>query len=239
MAERADAVICSTPEQSERFLEHNLNVHTILDFHGEFQIYEVSKTLEGGRFDIVWEGLGYTLTAMKQVVEAVRIIGEDLEIGLHVVTDRRTPRFMDQYALRDTAVQLGTWAHPISVYQWDLRSFPSIARSCDVAVVPVDLKDRYARAKPENRMRLFWRLGIPVIASATPAHVRAFEVAGMSSKALCYSVDDWVEAISYFGKNRQALFELSSLGQKAALGIYSEDGLSNSWDSVFKSVGVL
>ena len=44
---------------------------------------------------------------------------------------------------------------------------PALVTEADIAVIPIDLSDPVAQAKPENKLMILWRLGMPVIASAT------------------------------------------------------------------------
>ena len=67
--------------------------------------------------------------------------------------------------------------------------------TADLAIVPVELHDPYTVGKPENRLRIFWRLGLPVLASDTPSHRRAMNVACLSDQVLCCTADDWTEAL--------------------------------------------
>ena len=45
------------------------------------------------------------------------------------------------------------------------------------------------RLKPENRLLIMWRLGIPCLTSATPAYARVSKAAGTDS--ICKSTDGW------------------------------------------------
>ena len=47
-----------------------------------------------------------------------------------------------------------------------------IATGCDLAVIPLPLDRPLERGKPESKLVSFWRMGMPVVTSSTPAYRR-------------------------------------------------------------------
>ena len=184
MLERADAVVCSTEEQAANIASYNGNVHSILDLHGELDFLE-PRSRESKRLDIVWEGLTTTLPAIRPVLPALRSLARGTRLCLHLVTDLQAPRFMNRFVVRRTGEIVKNWGIDIELHRWSVQTLTEVAQQCDVAIVPVDLTDPFTVGKPENRMRIFWRLGLPVVVSDTPAHRRAVELAGIDEMALC------------------------------------------------------
>lgn len=238
MLERADAVVCSTPEQKAVLGGFCDQVEVVLDAHAEFDECDPVTPRRGDGLDVVWEGMVATLPALAQVVPALRVIAGQRPVRLHVVTDRRYPRYLERFAIGDTSRIVSDWGIPLALYQWDRSTMPAIARSCDLALVPVDLADPAALGKPENRMRIFWRLGLPVLASDSPAHRRAVVGAGISTDVLCVGQQGWTDALTRYAGDPEARADLARRGHEAAMTSYSEDRIAEGWDRVLASVGV-
>ena len=232
---RADAVVCSTDEQAERIARHNANVHPILDLHGEFEC--LSPTIRtSGQLDIVWEGLTATLPAVRFVLPALRAMAGRIDVRLHLVTDVVAPRYMNRFFERRTEDVISDWGIDVRLHQWSVEMLTEVTGGCDIAIVPVDLTDPMAVGKPENRMRIFWRLGLPVVASASPANVRAASLAGLSDRVLCSTVEDWRRILESLHARPEDRLAIAEAGQAAALTAYSEESLVRRWDRLFETL---
>ena len=191
MCERADAIVCSCPEQVHELASLNPRVYDILDFNEEAggaakQDYEIC-----GSGLLVWEGLAYSVKHLRTLTQVLPRVGTD--VRLRVVTDSSIPLLGAHYFNRNTATLLKKLFSNLDLQTWERGSMPALVTGSDIAVIPIDLSDPVASAKPENKLMLLWRLGMPVITSATPAYRRCMEAAGLD--LVCESVDDWVSAI--------------------------------------------
>jgi glycosyltransferase involved in cell wall biosynthesis len=143
---------------------------------------------------------------------------------------------MNRFLVRQTEDLVADWGIDVRLYQWSIDALTEVADRCDIAIVPVDLKDPMASGKPENRMRIFWRLGLPVVASANPANVRAASLAGLQDQVLCSTTDDWRRALESLQACPEDRFALASAGQAAARTVYSEESLAQRWDRLFETL---
>ena len=239
LIQRADAVVCSTPEQADRLGRFTGNAHVVLDLHGEVEPLAPRSTAGDGRLEVVWEGLHPTLVAIEQVLPALRRLGRASGLRLHLVTDLRSPRFMNRFGVREVTEIVAGWGIDVRVHEWSVENLRSVAMTADLAIVPVELHDPYTVGKPENRLRIFWRLGLPVLASDTPSHRRAMNVAGLSDQALCSTADDWTEALGRYAGDHELRSVDGELGHVAALGPYGDPTVLAGWDAVLSSLGVL
>ena len=235
LLERADAVVCSTDEQAARISEHSDNVHTVLDLLGEIDVRQ-PQLCDSSGFDIVWEGLTATLPAIRQVLPALQSLSTGRQLRLHLVTDLRSPRYMNRFFTRQTEDLVADWGIDLRLYQWSVETLAEVAAGCDLAIVPVDLLDPMAVGKPENRMRIFWRLGLPVVASASPANTRAASLAGVSDRVLCVTDEDWRHTLENLYERPEDRLELAEAGQATDLTAYSEESLARRWDQLFESL---
>lgn len=237
---RADAVVCSTPEQAEKLGRHAENVHVVLDDHAEVAPRKPRSWSEDdhGAFQLVWEGLFPTLAAVEQVLPGLRQLSEDREVVLHLVTDRRPRRYMNRFLHHEVADVVARWGLDVRLHDWDVGTLESVSRDCRLAIVPVVRSDPYSLGKPENRMRLFWRLGLPVLASDSPAHRRAVVLAGVAEDTLCNEGSDWSRALRQYAFEPGACRSASEAGHQAALGPYGSDAVMEAWDGVMASIGI-
>ena len=235
LLERADAVVCSTDEQAEKLTRYCHNVHPILDFHGEVRCLPPTP-ITSDRLDIVWEGLTATLPAVRSVLPALQALAAQVDIRLHLVTDLVAPRYMNRFLLRSTEEVISDWGIDVRLHQWSVNTLIEVAGGCDIAIVPVDMVDPMALGKPENRMRIFWRLGVPVIASASPANVRAASLAGLEDRVLCTTSEDWQHTLEHLCARPDDRLDIAAAGQAVALTVYSEESLAQRWDRLFESL---
>ena len=131
---------------------------------------------------------------------------------------------------------MADWGVDIRLYQWSTDTLTEVANECDLAIVPVDLTNPMAVGKAENRMVIFWRLGLPVVASATPANARASSLAGLEDRVLCSTAEDWRLTLERLHVGPEERLEIASAGQAVALSSYSEETLAQRWDRVFESL---
>jgi glycosyltransferase involved in cell wall biosynthesis len=235
MLERANAVVCSTDEQAANIASYNSNVHPVLDLHSEFG-FRRPVARESGRLNIVWEGLPVTLSGVAPVLPALRELAKETELRLHLVTDLSGPMYMNRFLTRDTEDLVADWGIDVRLHEWTKENLLRVAEIADVAIVPVDLSDPMAVGKPENRLRIFWRLGLPVLVSNTPSHVRATRLAGIGDRVVCSTPEDWEAALRDLCSSSERRLEVARAGQAIAESVYSDKSLVERWDRVFDSL---
>lgn len=235
MCRTANAVVCSTPEQKADLEALNVRVHDILDFHGD----DLSRLKQdykiGSPPRIVWEGVGESLYGFQAVADGFKQAARQLPFELHLVTDlefRRMNDFRSQTALRFVRKVLE--GVPCFLHQWNRGLLSAIACECDLAVIPVDLKVPLAAAKPENRLLLFWRMGVPVITSDTPSYRRAQRAANL--QALCTTSEDWAGQLVLHLKELDRRRENAFAGRHYTMDHCSEALTMKKWDDVFRGM---
>jgi hypothetical protein len=233
---RADAVVCTTESMAGMLRAMCPNVHLVLDLVGEVPLGVIDQEQCSDRIEILWEGLYPTLRAVEQVVPALRDLARQRDVRLHLVTDRMAPRFMNRFFVRDVEKMVARWGISVEVHDWRLDNLVAVAARCEMAIVPVDLASPYASGKPENRLRIHWRLGLPVLASDTPAHRRAMAAAGITDDVLCRTGADWSRCLDRYASDEGVRLRHAVAGREAVLGPYSDGVMLDSWDEVLRSV---
>lgn len=236
MCSRADAVVCSTQEQSADILRFCNNVHIILDFHkGVVRTFKTNFSAHRP-FRLVWEGLPQNISTLQLLKRALGELRALHPFEVHIVTDPYYNRYLGKYGNTKTlnaAKQIFPYIH---FHEWNESDCADVVCSCDLAVIPLNLKDPFAAGKPENKLLLLWRMGMPVVTSASPAYIRAMHAAGMNYTAKDDS--DWLAMLTELISNPAAREQAGLMGKTYVDNEFSEEILLARWDAVFESLAL-
>lgn len=234
MVRRADAVVCSTEEQRVEYQRLCPNVHLILDAHTEIVGDPKSDYAVGPTLNLVWEGLPYTLDAFEQVKPVLDELASDGPLALHLITDLRFARYAHRFRRQRTETIASRILPSTYLYEWNPHLLAALVTACDVAVIPLDLSDPFARGKPENKLLLFWRLGMPVVTSASPAYERAMAAAGLD--LACRTPAEWKDALGRVLQSEMVRRDAGTKGRQFVEEQHPEEQLLGRWDRLFESV---
>ena len=234
MCKRADAVICGSEEQKADIIKFCKNVHVILDFTNRLS-HTVKKDYSSrGEFNLVWAGLPCNITTLFEIKDVLEKLKMKYEVALHIVTNLQYYKYMGKYGHRDVASIMKRLFDKVYLYEWSDQSCSSIITACDLAFIPIPLSDPFAAGKPENKLLLFWRMGMPVVVSATPAYTRAMQRCGLPMA--CQTKSEWLEVLEKYMGDEEARRQAGERGRIFAESHYSEDKISACWDEVFRSI---
>ncbi len=234
MCRRADAVVCTTAEQQHDIGKFCGNVHIVLDLHATVTRTVKTDYATSAAFRLVWEGLPATVDSLRLIKDALRIVSRDHVLELHVVTDPVCFRHLGRFGRRDTLELVRDLCAQVELHEWNEQTCADIICSCDAAVIPLDLTDPFAAGKPENKLLLLWRMGLPVIASASPAYARAMTAAGLD--LTCASSHDWCIKLEHLIADEAARADAGRRGRDYAESHFSEAQLLARWDAVFATL---
>jgi hypothetical protein len=230
--QRAEVVVCANEEQRSRLLQHAPRVHPILDFLTELPEGAKDRYARGDTFHLVWEGLPWNLATFRVVRDALRELRRHERIALHLVTALERPfAFGDLGRFSTPALArrvLGT--NDVYLYQWNVHMLPALCAASDLAIIPIPREDPFMWAKPENKLLGFWRMGLPVVTSPTPAYARVMKAAGL--ELTCGSTEEWVETLGRLMVDEAARREAAERGRAYARLACDEDTLLARWDAV-------
>lgn len=233
MCRRADAVICSTEEQGRMIRPLCGRIHQILDFHtmihGVKTDYSASKP-----FRLVWEGLPENLTGFAELIAPLRALSRDVPFELNVVTNLN-PRGILAALQKRAGLDLVRRGIPgARFFEWSEETLSRVALSSDLAVIPIDRSNPLMMAKPENRLLLFWRLGLPVVTTRTPAYERA--MAGASLDMICSTPAEWADSLRTMMTNATVRESAAVKGRCYVERVHCEVELLAKWDAMFDSL---
>jgi hypothetical protein len=235
MCQRADAVICTTIEQREQIHPYCQNVHIILDFHGT--VVRTSKKDYSTKdiFNFVWEGLPGNLAFLCEIRDVLLDLRKHHPIAIHAITDLRYGKYLGgRFGQRRTEDDARKIFEPLYLYEWNEATCSQIICACDLALIPVPVQDPLCSGKPENKLLLFWRMGMPVVVSATPAYARVMQQSGLLMA--CQTPADWRETLEKYILDETGRGDAGQKGRAFAEQRYGEGRMLDEWDAVFDSV---
>ena len=90
------------------------------------------------------------------------------------------------------------------------------------------------KGKTEDKLFIFWLMGLPTVVSETPAHLRAMKGAGLSMA--CSSTNDWVSTIKDIVDNKTKRNQSAKKGFDYATRVNSEERSISLWDDLFEDI---
>ena len=210
--QRSEVVICSSPEQKKLIMPFCRNIKIILDSHIK-ECYKVKKNFQVGEIiNIGWEGQHSTLPSFLSLANKISHTYLSNLVNYHVVTDDNVKN-LDKFIYGNSMSRyLANKSLRISFYPWSIENMNNLANICDFAIVPVNLNNSMHTIKPENRLHLFWRLGLPVLASSTDSNVRAMNMCNQDLYA--NSFNEWIKMIELLRSSPDKIYNYSQTALK-------------------------
>lgn len=234
------AVICSSPEQQAVIKPFNRNTHVILDSHDEIPLIDpklIGSTSSNGNI-ILWEGQPATIRGVQQISSTLFQLSKENDLHFNFVTDEKYFQLLGKYLKMDTLQLLKKDLLPIfdriGITPWTPTGLVESAKKSTISMIPIDLAVPMQKLKPENRLLIMWRLGLPCLTSPSPAYIRVANKAGV--KAVCESPKAWLENFSNLLSDPTFAHEEVLRGQNYLRENHNRESLLNKWDQVIESV---
>ena len=236
----SSAVICSSIEQEMVINQFNTQTRVILDSHDEIPFMdEVHKSIrESNVTQILWEGQPATIGGVAQISSVLMALSKTRNLHFNFVTDEIYYKLLNKYFESETLRLLQKNFHEIpnriSVIPWSSHNLVTYAKKSAVAMIPINLSVPMQRLKPENRLLIMWRLGLPCLTSASPAYSRVAAKAGVN--AVCKTSQEWSTNFSRILGDPEFAKDEIVKGQDYLRENHNRTILLQKWDSVFESV---
>lgn len=235
----SNAVLCSSVEQEAIINQYNLNTHVILDSHDEIPFIDRSldNFTPNNNDQILWEGQPATIRGVLQISSILVQLSKSKNLQLNFVTDERYFQLLNKYIKRNTSDLLKKDFREIipmiNIVPWTQGNLVTTAQRSEVAMIPIDLSVPMQRLKPENRLLIMWRLGLPCLVSPSPAYTRVAHSAGVN--AVCENPDAWLENFRELLEN--PIFARNEIlrGQNYLQENHTRAILLKKWDQAFES----
>lgn len=234
------AVICSSPEQKVMIDKYSNNIHTILDSHEELPMLSFGKRKDSQKKSpsILWEGLPVTLGGVKQISQVLERAHASHNVNMNFITNTEYFRLLGKFLPTKTSNLLEKFLPEVSfesrIVPWTLENLVHAAKNSSVAVIPIPLTNPLQNMKPENRLLIMWRLGLPCLTSATPAYSRVASEAGTDT--VCNSENEWETKLSTIIEDDELAEEIVTRGQTYLQENHTSEMLLDKWDRVIRSV---
>jgi hypothetical protein len=236
----ADAVICSSIEQEKVIIPYNQNTHVILDSHDEIPVLKPShpNQISSKKFRILWEGQPATIRGVRQISSVLAQLSRSNNLQFEFVTDENYYQILGTHFEQSTLTILNRDLREIHdkirIIPWSPTNLVETAKNSTAAMIPIDLSVPMQRLKPENRLLIMWRLGLPSLCSSSPAYIRVSDLAG--TKSTCESEGDWHEKFSNLLSDPIFAYSEIVRGQNYLREFHSKSMLLSKWDLAIESV---
>ena len=236
----SNAVICSSPEQEAVIKPFNPNTHVILDSHDEIPFIDpkITRSTTSREDIILWEGQPATIRGVQQISSTLFQLSKEGDLHFDFVTDEEYFLILGKYFKMNTLQllkkDLGPIIDRIRIIPWTPDNLVSSAKKSSISIIPIDLTVPMQKLKPENRLLIMWRLGLPCLTSPSPAYIRVASKAGV--KAICDSPKVWLENFSILLDDPSFSLEEVLRGQNYLRENHNRKRLLNKWDQAIESV---
>ena len=232
---KSHAIVCASTAQAKILRKYNKNVFITLDFFDEEIKFKKTTWLLNKKkiIRLFWEGMVDNLSHLLILNE----IYQHLNFSIHVViaTDLKKPLFLGMFGF-DAKKIVKNFKFSFEIHEWDSVEISKIAITCDIGIIPINLDNIKASYKSENKLIFMWKIGLPVVASATIAYKNVMELARV--KMYAKNFNDWINILNNIYKtNNNKYSEYKKRVDKLIKKKYSTKKLVNDWSEVFKSVG--
>ena len=235
----SDAIVCSSDEQKMKLEQINENVHVIPDAFFE-EVTDENATHPDTSFhslNILWEGMASgNLGIFRYIEKITRDIAKNQTIKIRFVTDN------DYYLLGGRYLRIPTKLILNLIFirsncdfeqiDWTITNLNNAAQNSDIAIIPI-VDDPVMISKPENKLILYFMLGLPTITTATDSYLR---VMGQSKLDYCCSKDEeWgIKINNLMDVNNRNEYLKNS--ERYINNYKSKELISLAWQNLFQSL---
>ena len=232
LVKECEYIVVGSELQAQQIRGFNKKVSIIPDFVAHE--YKISSNFVRKReeYTIVWEGFSENVLHFDIVIQALFELSQLFPITLKVITN-------------DTINCYFKYAGAVSAYLaripcktefivWDAETVATHLGQGNVGIVPINMRNRFAAAKPANKVNIMRLLGLPVVASPTQAHCEAI-TDGLDGY-LASNTGEWVEKITELFKNRTRAEQMSRVGQQKAQDSTSAVLIASKWLQIFNKI---
>jgi len=236
----SNAVICSSPEQEAVIKPFNPETHVILDSHDEIPLIEpkLARCTSAEKNRILWEGQPATIRGVQQISPILLQLSKKNSLFFDFVTDEKYFQFLGKYLEMNTfrllKKDLGPIIDRVRIIPWTPDNLVASAKDSTIAMIPINMTVPMQKLKPENRLLIMWRLGLPCLTSPSPAYIRVANQAGVNT--VCESPKDWLQNFSSLLSDPGFALEEILRGQNYLHEHHNREGLLNKWDRAIESV---
>jgi len=166
---RSNIVVCASEFQLNLINRYTSYAKLIQDDHSSVirkvkRNYGIKNSIK-----LVWEGLPSNIYHLKYFLPVFNRLAKEYNIELKIITDSSYKAY-GGLLKKDTKKIIKTFnLCNITFRDWSLETFSEELIACDIAIVPLLVKDKLAVGKPNNKISLLYRHKMPVLYSENAA----------------------------------------------------------------------
>lgn len=228
----ADQVVCSSTYQQIYLNTQGIEATVITDiFDWEFDIpVKIEKKQE---HQFIWEGKAFNLTALLKLDNVVNAFPD---IPLSVLTDEKFGGYgATQTFGKSVENELNTRFRNAAYVPWTSSILMEELNRSTLSLLPINLASSVGKAKPENRLVLLWRFGVPALTSPLPSYTELADRTGVDF--ICTDDKDWIERIKTFTEASDRNLAHARFLKDYADAHYSATVMLDKWRRVLAAVG--
>lgn len=223
----ADVVTCASDEQAASIQELNQQVFVIPDWLDEVEQPLPSRPPHTGTLELLWEGQPDNLRHLHEIIPQLNKLALTSNFKISFVTNGRYRPFGGSPITLETQNLLRKARFEYQVMEWTISNLQEVAKRSDLAIIPIKENDPFAWSKPENKLLSFWRLGVPVLASATPSYSRV--MTGLGVEGIVSEKSKWFEYLANYDSLSGVLATQVLAGREYASERTSINTLGSAW----------
>ena len=154
-----------------------------------------------------------------------------------IVTDLKKTLFLGLYEINVKKI-VKNFKFSFEIHEWNRVEISKIAVTCDIGIIPIDLNNIRANYKSQNKLIFMWKIGLPVVVSATPSYKNTMKF--FKIKMFAKTTQDWINILNNFYKfKNNKLHNSKKRVDEMIKKHYSKKKLLSDWSKVFKSLGII
>jgi hypothetical protein len=237
--QKSAAIIVASHEQRDIILEFNKNVHIILDDLSELgspapdSLHLISNAEQDSPKQwIFWEGFGFTLNHFQPVASEIDRFLKNSGWGMYLVTNVEFSKWGGYIGKVKARSLINKWfplsASNIVIVPWSLKNLTDFAHRSTIGIIPIDLEDKFAVLKPENKLLSMWKLGLPCLFSPIHSYKRVAVASEQESSIVTPS--QWLSALQRIANSQTERAQMRAAGQNYLEINQSHEALVSKWN---------
>ncbi len=237
--QKSAAIIVASHEQRDIILEFNKNVHIILDDLSELgspapdSLHLISNAEQDSPKQwIFWEGFGFTLNHFQPVASEIDRFLKNSGWGMYLVTNVEFSKWGGYIGKVKARSLINKWfplsASNIVIVPWSLKNLTDFAHRSTIGIIPIDLEDKFAVLKPENKLLSMWKLGLPCLFSPIHSYKRVAVASEQESSIVTPS--QWLSALQRIANSQTERAQMRAAGQNYLEINHSHEALVSKWN---------
>lgn len=227
-----DRTVVGSTLQKETLIKYNKNVTVIGDILDEEYSLKDRKSTISGAIKLVWEGFSENVLHFEVMRKVLKELSSRYKIELLIYSNERIPKYFKHAGSIEN--YLSTLPCITKYHSWNKEACADDLLNGNIGVIPIDLKNRFAAAKPANKLNAMRLLGIPVVATPTVAYKEAI-IDGVDG-FLASNTTEWINKIGMLIEDSTLWTQISKAGRYRALEASSFNEIWHQWLKVFSSL---